>query len=252
MTRRERLERKLEKRRDWAASRAAKANTAITAAMDMVSVIPMGQPILVGHHSEKGHRALLARSDNKMRQGVEHHDMAQHHESKAEGLEAQLDGSIYSDDPDAIEALEVKVAALEAERDRIKAFNASCRKGQPDESLLDEDQRKDIAVCRKVWNMGPAAQFPSYKLSNLGATIRTAKQRIKQIEARQSRAIRAEAAGGVSIEGGDYVNVTFAEKPAREVLNDLKTAGFRWGSGCWSGRRDKLPQSVLDMQTEAA
>jgi hypothetical protein len=252
MTRRERLERKLEKRREWAASRERKANAAISSAISMVSCIPMGQPILIGHHSEKGHRALLARSDNAMRRGVESADMAKHHESKAEGLEAQLDSSIYSDDPDAVEALEAKVAALEAERDRIKAFNASCRKGIPNEALLDDDQRADIAVCRRVWNMGPAAQFPAYKLSNLGATIRQAKQRIEQVKRRQQRTEAAEAStGGVSIVGGDYVNVTFAEKPGRAVLDELKAAGFRWSQGCWTGKRANLPASVTEL-TEAA
>lgn len=60
MTRRERLERKLELRREWAEKREAKAAAAFQASHDMVSVIPMGQPILIGHHSENGHRALLA------------------------------------------------------------------------------------------------------------------------------------------------------------------------------------------------
>lgn len=47
------------------------------------------------------------------------------------------------------------------------------------------------------------------------------------------------------IEGsGDYVRVTFAEKPDREILKQLKAAGFRWGGGSWSGRRDALPASV--------
>jgi hypothetical protein len=40
-------------------------------------------------------------------------------------IEAQLAGSIYSDDPDAIDQLEKRIASLEAERARIKAHNMS-------------------------------------------------------------------------------------------------------------------------------
>ena len=58
----------------------------------------------------------------------------------------------------------------------------------------------------------------------------------------------AEAApGGVLVEGaGDYCRVTFAEKPAREVLDDLRAADFHWGRGCWSGRFDRLPECVRE------
>ena len=34
--------------------------------ISMLEHIPPGQPILVGHHSEQGHRNLLKRSDQKM------------------------------------------------------------------------------------------------------------------------------------------------------------------------------------------
>ena len=37
---------------------------------DMLSGIPLGQPILVDHHSARGHRRLLERADQKMGQSV--------------------------------------------------------------------------------------------------------------------------------------------------------------------------------------
>ena len=36
-----------------------------------------------------------------------------------------------------------------AQRERYKAYNASCRKGAPDESLLDDSQRAELASGRK-------------------------------------------------------------------------------------------------------
>lgn len=250
MTRRERLENKLEKRREWAAKRSAKASAKIAQAIEMTSCIPMGQPILIGHHSEKGHRALLTRSDAAMRSGVESHDMAKHHESKAEGLEAQLDSSIYSDDPDALEQLAKRIAELEAERANMKAANVYWRKhrsmkGFP--GLTDEQAAKldaDIPT-RYSWARQP---FAPYSLQNLGGNIARLKKRIQHVKSRQQRTELAEAAtGGVLIEGGEYVRVTFADKPDRSVLNDLKAAGFHWGAGSWCGRRDKIPTSVNDL-----
>ena len=58
MTKRERLERKLQKRRQWAAARRDAATQRFAAADAAVVHIPLGQPILVGHHSEKAHRAI--------------------------------------------------------------------------------------------------------------------------------------------------------------------------------------------------
>jgi hypothetical protein len=46
------------------------------------------------------------------------------------------------------------------------------------------------------------------------------------------------------------VRVTFAEKPRRELLNELRGAGFRWAGGSWQGRRDALPASVVALLDE--
>ena len=52
-------------------------------------------------------------------------------------------------------------------------------------------------------------------------------------------------AGGVVVQPhGEYCRVVFAEKPAREILNALKAAGFSWGDGGWSGKADRLPDEV--------
>jgi hypothetical protein len=248
MTRRERLERKAEKRREWAAGRRQKADSAFKAAHAATAMIPMGQPILIGHHSEGRHRAAIARSDSAMGRAVESMDMAKHHVSKAAGLESQLDNSIFSDDPDAIEALEAKVAGLEAERERIKAINKAIRSGTGWEARisppLTEDERADL-VSHARFGSSTKPGYPSYKLSNLGGVIRNAKLRIEDIKRRQARAAEAEAAGGQVVKiHGDYASVTFAEKPERSVLNDLKAAGFHWSGGSWHGKADQLPEGL--------
>ena len=257
MTRRERLERKLERRRDWAAAREADAASRFKTAHSIVEHIPFGQPILVGHHSEKRHRAALSRHDANMSKGCESASMAEHHEQKAAGLKTQLERSIFSDDPDAIEALEAKVEALEAERDRMKAINKAIRSGEGWESRmqppLTDGERKELSDLARCWGGVYKKGFPPYALTNLGGNIRRAKERIEIVKRRQARTEQAEqSAGGVVIEGGDWVRVTFAEKPSRDVLNALRDAGFRWGGGSWTGQRVNLPACVVAMVAEAA
>lgn len=128
MTRRERLETKLERREEWANKARARSADRIHAAEAIADGIPMGQPILVGHHSERRARRDRERIDGHMSAGVEAMHLAAHHAEKASGLARQLDRSIFSDDDDAIEALEARLRELEAKRDTMKKANADAVK----------------------------------------------------------------------------------------------------------------------------
>lgn len=252
MGRRERLQAKVEKRLQWGAKAAVRSEAGFAAARRIADGIPLGQPILVGHHSERGHRRDIARIDSGMRRGVEEQKLSAHHASKAAGLEEQLERSIFSDDENAVEALEARVAELEAKRDRMKLVNRLYKKndaaGLAEIGLDLERLRAKLAEAGAYW--GSAPHLP-YELTNLGARIRDAKNRIATVRAQQARSEQAEqATGGVLIEGEEYVRVTFAEKPERVVLEALKAAGFRWGSGSWCGRRDQIPSAVNAMVQE--
>jgi DNA repair exonuclease SbcCD ATPase subunit len=252
VTRRERLERKLEKRAEWAEKARARSEARISHARDMASVIPFGQPILVGHHSEKRDRNYRGRIESNFRKGFEELKLSQHHEARADGLEAQLERTVFSDDENAMEALEARIAEREAQRDRKKLINKLYKKGDAAglQALgLDlEKLRASMEGCYS-WEKLP---FHAYELTNLGATIRTDKKRIEDIKKRQARQEAAEAAGGVTVEvcgyeghEGRWCRVTFAKKPERAILDSLKAAGFGWGAGSWSGERAKLPPGIL-------
>jgi hypothetical protein len=180
MTYRERRLARAERLRGWADSRDAKASTASETAHRMADVIPFGQPILVGHYSERSDRRYRTRIADNMDRAVEHARKAESMRSRAANIKAQAEHAIYSDDPDAIERLEQKVADLEAQRDRIKRYNASCRKGTPDLSILDDRQRDDLATIARVasYQVGDKGQFPSYALSNLGGVISSTRKRL--------------------------------------------------------------------------
>ena len=123
MTYRERKERRAERRAEWARKRKAKSEAAFDSAKNLADQVPLGQPILVGHHSEGHARRDAGRITSNMAKGVEHEKMASRHTAVAGGIDRQLETSIYRDDVDELERLEEKLAGLESRRDRIKQIN---------------------------------------------------------------------------------------------------------------------------------
>lgn len=253
MTRRERLERKAELRREWAEKRKDRAATSFNAARAATEHIPMGQPILIGHHSEGRHRAAIARSDRAMRAGCENADMAAHHARKAEGIERQLERCVFSDDPDAVESLQAKIDRAEKLQETMTAANKIVRRKPKNEST-PEKMAELVAIgltetqARQLFVPDFAGRIGFHELTNNNANIRRMKERVKIIEANNARKAAAESSpDGVTIEGSEYVRVTFAEKPEREVLNALKAAGFYWQGGSWCGARARLPATVADL-----
>ena len=200
MTYRERRLRRAERRDDWADGRRRKARAAESTADAIASGIPMGQPILVGHHSEKRHRRDADRITKSMDRMVEHDRMADHHEQAAKTIRAQVDRSIYDDDTDRDDRLRDKIADLERQRGRMREINAWFGKhgGVPrrnlwkagpesqkmavraimrckDELQLTATEMRDIELAAQ---MNGVLGYPSYALSNLGANIRRAQKRL--------------------------------------------------------------------------
>jgi hypothetical protein len=248
MTRRERLERKLEKRREWAEKAETRSDQLSEASHRMMSVIPMGQPILVGHYSEKRDRNYRNRAWNKMGKAVEQRDLAEHHVSKAGGLEHQLDRSIFSDDDNAVEAIEARISENEAKREQMKLVNKLWRKkdaaGLAALGIDLEQLNQKLAAAGGYWGSQP--HLP-YEMSNLGGRITADRKRIEAIKARTARREQAEASpNGVMLKehSGGFCSVTFAEKPDRSILDALRAANFHWGGGYWSGYLEKLPEEV--------
>jgi hypothetical protein len=162
----------------------ARAETELAQAEEMASLIPLGHPILMGHHSEGRDRRYRGRVDSLFTRAGADRAKAAKFERRADGIEAELAGSIYSDDPDAVEALEARIAGLVAERVRITAYNASCRRGTPDLSLLDEGLRRGLADVQRV-GMGRAdGSLPGYVLSNLSGNISRNRRRLEELRTR--------------------------------------------------------------------
>lgn len=236
MTYRERREARADRLDEWAEKREAKAAADLERARDMASVIPFGQPILVGHYSEGRDRRYRGRIDSTYRRAFESADKAESMSSRAAGIRGQLERSIYSDDADAIERLTERIAELEAERDQIKAENAAFRKAHRAELKSLTAYERDQAM-----------PHPAYRVTNLSGNIKRNRDRLVALTTQAERSAASAAAGGVLVEEltYGYVRVTFEDKPERHVIDALKAAGFRWGGGSWSGK-GPVPAEVTD------
>jgi hypothetical protein len=70
--------------------------------------IPLGQPILVGHHSESRHRKVIERADNAMRKSIEEDTKAEDYRRRAEYWESRA-GRINLSMPESLEYYKHKV-----------------------------------------------------------------------------------------------------------------------------------------------
>lgn len=187
MTYRERRERRAERLREWAEKRDARAQSAFDTAHRIADGIPFGQPILVGHHSEKRHRRDAERIDNGMRAGFENTRKGDEMRQRADNIERAAARAIYSDDADAIERLREKIAGLEAERERIVAYNTACRKaGKVTDqalALLDDRQRADVQRLARIGFLRPNGAMPAYATANIGGNISRLRERLARLEA---------------------------------------------------------------------
>lgn len=217
------------------------SESALKLARDRADTIPFGQPILVGHYSEGRDRRFRAKIDRGFRKGYELHRLAQ---EKQRAVKIAAEGtSISSDDPAAVLKLTDKLAGLIALRDLWKVENQHVRAVMK----LPEADRHG-ALTKIVGSEGRAYSLlapdfmgrvghPSYRLTNIGATIRQVEQRIHDLKIKQAQSALAteeessETIGNVRIDydtADNRVRLNFPGKPDRAIIDILKGHGFRW------------------------
>ncbi len=226
--RRERAERKaahLERlgEQQWESARAETAT------------IPMGQPILVGHHSEGRHRNALKRQDRRSRQALDTLRAAE----SAHGAAERAGYAISNDDPDAIVALKVRLAELEASRELSKAINKAFRRGGWDAVEQVPDVMPGMLARAKELMKAAHWRKAPMDLTNLGANIRRVRKRIEEMEANAGRTATPPIEGeGFAITehvDDNRIRFTFDERPDKPTITKMKRAGFRWSRrhGAW-------------------
>lgn len=86
----ERKTNRIDKFEKYSENAASRAQCAFKKVDSILSVIPPGQPILVGHQSEKRHRRDIARMDSGMRKGVEENEKADYFNHRASSLNYEI------------------------------------------------------------------------------------------------------------------------------------------------------------------
>ena len=180
MTYRERREARAERLREWAGKREERA----------AAVFEANRPYTSDYafNTQPGHIPLRARIIAQEDRAHESLRKAESMTGRAASIETQLAGAIYSDDPDAVERLRERIADLEAERDRVKAFNATCRKGTPDWSLITDAEKRSLLRTAEVVpyqvtdRAGKFKGFPGYHLTNLSGNIARQRKRLEALE----------------------------------------------------------------------
>jgi len=197
--------------------------------------IALGQPILVGHHSEKRHRRDIERIHQGFGKAAELRTEAQAVSRRASAAEENR--AISSDDPNAVPKLEEKLQKLEQDRARTVAANKAIRSGRAREALAElgfpERLIEQVLTPDPLGHVG----FPAYALSNASGEIGRLRRRITELRARAERPTPPPVElGRVRIEEAeDRVRIFFPDKPVDALRTELKRAGFHWSPqvGAW-------------------
>lgn len=104
----------------WANSATAKSEQYFQASQEGRDFLSLGEPIKVGHHSEKRHRALIERNHNRMGKSIEETKKAEQHESKAEYWQKRAN-DINLSMPESIEFYEYKLEEAKEYHEGLKS-----------------------------------------------------------------------------------------------------------------------------------
>lgn len=148
----ERAKAKAERYQRWAASAEKKSDQYYQASQEGREFLSLGEPIKVGHHSERRHRALIERNWERMGKSVAMSEKAEAHESKAEYWEKQAK-VINLSMPESIEYFEYLVEKRREYHEGVKSgkyprqhsFTLTYAKKDLNEA------EKNLATAKKLW-----------------------------------------------------------------------------------------------------
>ena len=249
----EKKQERIDRLRDRATAARKESGELFSRARELGSVIPFGQPILVGHHSEKADRNYRARIDRTYERSFEASDKAEHYERKAEA--AASNRAISSDDPEAVQKLKAKIEKLEKLQSAMKECNKVVRlKGLTDAERVEKMaaivgpsfvEKHGEGRLYKILEADFAGRvgFADYQLTNNGANIRRLRQRLERLERSAAGAdvkspehwedLKKQKGATTEVEVVENteekrIQLVFQGKPAAEIRATLKRFGFRW------------------------
>lgn len=149
----ERAKAKAERLQQWAANAEKKSHQYWEASKEGKDFLVLAEPIKIGHHSEKRHRALIERNHNRMSKCVELSDKAKEYDERSEYWEKQAN-VINLSMPESVEYYEYELEKAKAKHEGIKngsipkehSFSLTYAKKHVNE-LTDK-----LTLAKKLWS----------------------------------------------------------------------------------------------------
>ena len=206
-----------------------------------------GQPVLIGHHSERKHRALIERMATNSRKASEAYEQGKELERRAEA--AENNKAVFSDDPEAVAKLRPRIEAMEKRQAMMKQANKIIRSKPKNEPT--PEKMKALAglglheeVAERLFSGDDLGRigFISYELTNNNSEMRRLKERMAKLLKQASEKTTETNHGEIKIVENveaNRVQIFFPDKPSEEVRQQLKSHGFKWARsiGCWQRHR---------------
>lgn len=144
---------KAERYQAWAVSAEQKSSEYWQASHEGRDFLSLGEPIKVGHHSEKRHRALIERNHNRMGKSIEESKKAEGHESKAEYWERKAN-DINLSMPESIEFYEYKVEECKERHEGLKSgkYERSHSYSLTYAKKAVNEAEKNLEIAKKLWS----------------------------------------------------------------------------------------------------
>lgn len=143
---------KAERRHEWAASAEKKSTQYFDASNKDREFLSLGEPIKVGHHSEKRHRRMIEEVHNNMGKCVEYSDKSEEHERVSRYWEARAN-TINLSMPESIDFYEHKLEVAKEYHEGVKsgkyprehAYTLTYAKKDVNEA------QKNFDLAKKLW-----------------------------------------------------------------------------------------------------
>lgn len=150
----ERARRKAEQYENWAQTRRKKSDQYYEASNEGAEFLSLAEPIKVGHHSEKRHRALIDRNYNRMAKSVENADKADQHQQKADAWEKRSE-VIDLSMPESLQHFSIELEKASHEHHLLKtkpelrehAYSLTYA------SKRVKDLKKKVETAKKLWEV---------------------------------------------------------------------------------------------------
>lgn len=148
----DRAQRKAEKLQGYAQNAESKSNSYYEASNEWRDFLALAEPIKIGHHSEKKHRALIERNHNRMDKSMELAEKAGDYNSRAEYWESKAT-EINLSMPESIEYYTKKLQQAELkhkllkEKPELRAHSYSLTYATKEK----KDAQKNLELAQKLW-----------------------------------------------------------------------------------------------------